>query len=66
MRQNWTYGRYTVLPPLRGHREKVTTIDSNGKQMVGIISNAIYVYAWFREAVKVFIKLEWFAKVFAN
>ena len=31
---NWHKGRYTVSPILRGHREKVSGLDSNGKLFI--------------------------------
>lgn len=32
--QNWTLGRYTVLPLLRGHQERVDCLDCDGKRLV--------------------------------
>ncbi|XP_060684947.1 F-box/WD repeat-containing protein 7-like [Hemiscyllium ocellatum] len=32
--QNWMLGRYTVLPLLRGHQERVDCLDCDGKRLV--------------------------------
>ncbi|XP_064601949.1 F-box/WD repeat-containing protein 7-like [Liolophura sinensis] len=32
--QNWAKGRYSVAPILRGHKEKVTAMDCNGRTLV--------------------------------
>ncbi|XP_041070118.1 F-box/WD repeat-containing protein 7-like [Carcharodon carcharias] len=34
LNQNWAMGRYTVLPLLRGHQERVDCLDCDGKRLV--------------------------------
>nr|XP_014340536.1 PREDICTED: F-box/WD repeat-containing protein 7-like [Latimeria chalumnae] len=34
LNQNWEKGRYTVVPPLRGHRKRVNCLDCDGKFLV--------------------------------
>ncbi|MBN3285336.1 FBXW7 protein, partial [Polyodon spathula] len=34
LRLNWEGGRYTVVPPLRGHRDRVNCLDCDGRLLV--------------------------------
>jgi hypothetical protein len=46
---NWEKGRYVVAPILRGHREKVTAMDSDGKLIPEHLSYYTFMQYIFRD-----------------